>query len=129
MDSYVQHRYALRNDDHTDDVEAPGNGGDGAGEDEVIECDINKDLATVQDSNHGDFVFGNDAYEDPENGAIEWSCKHDFSILEDQFEGLSADPKVVSEIYQDILNTDVYRKICQEILDDNLGYFQRLAHD
>ena len=33
MDSYIQYRNALRNTDHADDVEVPGNYGNGEGED------------------------------------------------------------------------------------------------
>ena len=40
MDSYVQHRITLHNAGHTYNVDAPLNGGDGAGVYEVLECDF-----------------------------------------------------------------------------------------
>ena len=73
MISYVQHLNALRNDDHTDDGDAPGNGDGGVGEDEVLECDINNYLRTVLEVNNDDFILSEDTYEDPENDSIEWS--------------------------------------------------------
>ena len=43
----VQHQNALSNTDHVENVNAPGNGGDSAGEDEVIKCYINNNLGTA----------------------------------------------------------------------------------
>ena len=43
----MQHQNALSNDAHANNVDTPVNGGDGECEDEVIKCDINKELATA----------------------------------------------------------------------------------
>ena len=54
------------------------------------------------EANNREFVLSDNAYEYPENYAIEWSHEHDFSILEQHYEILTEDPQIVSGIYQGI---------------------------
>ena len=96
MDSCVQHWNALRNYYHADNVNAPGNSGEGASEYKFFECDVKNYLCTASEANNGEFFLGDYSYEDTDNGAIEWSRKNDFLILEHQYKGLSADPQNVS---------------------------------
>ena len=58
MDYYAQHRNKLINFDHADDFDAPLNSGYGAGEDEVIKCDINSNLWIASEANCGVLVLG-----------------------------------------------------------------------
>ena len=46
MEFYVKNWNALRNVDHADDFNTLGNGGDGADEYEILECEINNNLGT-----------------------------------------------------------------------------------
>ena len=52
-----------------------------------------------------------------------------FFILKHQYEGLSENPKIVSDAYQEILSTGGYRKIHMDILAENLAEVQRLDND
>ena len=70
--------------------------------------------------NYGEFYLGENEYEDPENDEIEWSHKYDLLISEQEHKGLSEDPKIMSEIYQDISTNDVDRKIPWDILSEHL---------
>ena len=96
MDSYVQHWNALRNSYHADNANAPVNGCEGVSEYDFFKCDVKNYLCTASEANNGEFFLGDYSYEDTDNGAIEWSRKHDFLILEHQYKVLSADPQTVS---------------------------------
>ena len=119
--SYVQHQNTLHNYDHIDNDNTPVNDGYVVGEYEVIKCDVNNDLGTAPEANTGNFFIVWDAYEDPKNDGTKWSCENIFLVLEHQYEGLSEDPQIMSENYQEILSTCGDGKNCREILDENLG--------
>ena len=55
MDSCVQHQNALSNTDHVENVNAQGNGGDAAGEYEVIKCYIKNNLFIAMRTTPGSF--------------------------------------------------------------------------
>ena len=44
--------------EHSDNIAAPGNVGDGSGDDEVVKCDVINHLDTASEANNREFSFG-----------------------------------------------------------------------